>query len=214
MRNIFKSKKEEDIFNPPPEMYYEFYQELRSDLGCYNDGILISEEDYDPAFKFAIVSYDDFSYEVVCNQLQELPVVYCPNLYCLVEKTTTYLDDDGDEVTDSQTCWLIEMHICVVGNEIRCYILQRRYNDDDDFAERMAYQLNLEFKQTVWYNDNNKCLYVPKNQELFVLDYWDNCINKRDDGSYFVYISSEIVKKLKTLGCRILRFCEKEGDFG
>lgn len=215
MLSIFKSKKEEDIFNPPSEIYYEFYRELEQQLWSYNNGNMIiegrSEEyapDEEPAIQVSCIGYDNFSYEVLCEELNKIPIIYCPNISCHAEKVTKYIDEDGDEQTRDQTYWDIDIQICVVDNEVRCYILQLYNNDDDDLIERMTYQLNLEYKQSVVYRGRERRLYVPKNQELFVLDSF---VNRRNDGSYYFY-TFDIVEKLVTLCKRIISFGEKEGE--
>lgn len=218
MLSIFKSKKEEGVFNPPPELYYEFFRNLLKGFNDYNnfrgtfkykyevyEDFDASDSDYRPPITF-LGYYTHFFNEVLCTQPNKI-LVYCSNVYCYAQKMKKYIDDDGDELTKEKTYWPIEMHICIVDNEIRCYILQMSNNDDNDFIERMTYQLNLEYKHSVKYRDRDRRLYIPKNQDLFVLSSF---VERRDDGSYYVCPAYEIVKKMVTLCKHIIRFGEKE----
>ena len=218
MLSIFKSKKEEEnIFNPPPEIYYEFFRKLQEQMASYNDGNIEFEKfddfgpDGKPEIRIWCEGYSDFSYELMCDQLNVIPVVYCPNISCTADKVTRY-DEDGN-VSRSDAYWPLDMQICVVDNEIRCYLLQEDNNDDEDFIERMTFQLNLDHLGEVSYREWDRNLYVPKNQELFVLDSFENCIGKRNDGSYFAYTPDDIVKKVVTLCHRIILFADKEGYY-
>ena len=206
MLSIFKSKKEEAFSS---EIYYKFYRKLQDALDDYKPDE--DELDVDYTLKLS-ASYSDFSNDVLCDGLNELHVVYCPNISCMAEKETKYIDDYGDEVTSSDFFWPLRMQICVVGNEIRCYLLQREKDDDEDYVERLAEQLDLKRNELVWFGNNLRHLYVTQEQDFFVLDYFDNIV-VCDDGSYTIGNIDYIVEKIATLGNRILRFAEDEGYF-
>ncbi len=199
---LFKKKP----FTPPADFYYLFYQMIRPEIYMYRERSLIFRgNDYE---EFLVDA--DYGYA-----FQDIPTQYCPNLgFCAAK--VIYEEENNDEDPSFETYETVKIEVCVIGNEIRCY-LHLQFPEEATFVERLSYQINVDV--VVPDGKNMGCketIFIPRNKDLFLLDVAENLIVYNEDKT--AYSISEkgiegIVKKIAEIGQRLIDFAEKEDYF-
>lgn len=199
---IFNSKKNVDFKSDmksshiPVDLPYQMGRKICYGCQDLEDSLFVINTEWWDMFDFK----DDFGEQ----EIKKL----CPEVCCNINKKNP--NDDSSYYSG------FSLIICLIRDELRCYIWDYEGDRTDSFIDRMMYHMHLQLSDI-----DTENLYRSINEDLFVLA-------KVEDSSFFdllhdivpfdlsedgiVERDNEIIEKIRRLARNIIEFYDKENS--